>query len=63
LAFVESLNPDINLVIDPLSVYKMLTAISEGAGGKTFEELRNALGLGKKEKSRDFFVYLTTLQK
>jgi serine protease inhibitor len=63
LAFEESLNPEKNLVIDPLSVYKMLTATSEGAGGKTFDELRNALGLENKERSRDFVRYLKAMQR
>lgn len=62
-AYLESLFQDQNIMISPFSIHSLLVLIAEGAGGKTFDELNNTLGIKSKERARDFHQYISTALK
>lgn len=62
-AYLEGLYPSQSFMISPFSIHSLLVMIAEGAGGKTFEELNQALGLKSKERARDFHQYISTALK
>lgn len=46
-----------NFMISPYSIHSLLVVLAEGAGGNTYNELNNALGLINKQRTRDFHQY------
>lgn len=55
--------PTTNFMISPFSIYHLLVLISEGARGKTFEQMSDALNLRNVTRTRDFQQYLTVALK
>lgn len=56
-AFLEYLQEE-NIMISPYSIHTLLVMIAEGAGGKTYEQLKETLGLYTPMRTRDYHQYI-----
>lgn len=46
-----------NIMISPYSIHSLLVVLAEGAGGNTYKQLNDALGLINRQRTRDFHQY------
>lgn len=56
-ATLEALQEE-NIMISPYSIHTLLVMIAEGAGGNTYSQLNNTLGLKSPLRTRDYHQYI-----